>query len=181
MPNSSNPIMPVILERLKKYLATFVVDTPTRNAILQAVANGLSDTYAYGQSIENMYKSGYTGRLTAEDWSIFLSGVETDDQIAAILSQRFQTFQKRGTESGITNELKQLTNDPNATATLLGNGQYGWWADLTYPDGAYTYCDLDLSGLLAVHFTNNSQRTAEEIQSIVRRYLVPLVIQIVHN
>ena len=96
-----------------------------------------------------------------------------------MMQNRFTILKARGTAAGILSDIKTLTGDTSATITL--DPERGWLADETYPDDDYCYADLDMVHVGLISFTNKSQRSLTEIQGIIRRYLVPLHIQIYYS
>jgi hypothetical protein len=88
----------------------------------------------------------------------------------------------RGTEDGITADIKRICNTTNVTITHYGQDKCGWIGDVTSPeltpellyDPDNSLCYMDLDNMVVVDTLNMGNRTNDEVSKIIRHDFVPL-------
>jgi hypothetical protein len=181
-----------------------------KEALIGSIANTIESLVDYISDLYTVRQSGKGGQLWTDFWRIFLSRREekTDyafsvkaTAIAHLLFGDYDSskindpvtildFEKatlsihkaRGTENGITADIKRICDSTSVAVTYYPQTDCGWIGDVTslelLPNGIYdpdlSLCYLDLDNMLDVYAFDKSSRTTEEVKKIIRHDFVPL-------
>ena len=181
-----------------------------KEALIGSIANTIESLTDYISELYTVRQSGKGGQLWTDFWRIFLSRREekTDyafsvkaTAIAHLLFGDYDSskisdpvtildFEKaslsihksRGTENGITADIKRLCNSIYVTNTYYPQTDCGWIGDVTSPellpngtwDPDLSLCYLDLDNMLDIYAYDRSSRSTEEIKQIIRHDFIPL-------
>ena len=182
----------------------------TIDYLFQSIADSIENSITYVNGLTTVRQTGKGAQLWTDFWRIFLSRREekTDfafaDKATAVSDNLFGGFdaskigdpvtildfekaglsihKARGTEDGITADIKRICNNETVTVTYNGQDKCGWVGDVTSPEltPALLYdldnslCFMDLDNMVVVDATNASNRTINEIEKIIRHDFVPI-------
>lgn len=173
-----------VLERLIAFTAAYCKITEDLEALYRVIGIFENDSY---RRIFDALPPGKSGRILeveANDWLIFLSGLETADQKKAILRSRLDEHSARGTESGMQAQIDRITQDA-VTISSANAGEMGFIVGRTQPcktSGA-EYVYLGIKQLVIITGTNNNAEhySTEMIKEIILKYLVPVHVPVLIN
>lgn len=161
--------------KLIAYLASYVDATvDIADAILTAIGAKLQELADAITALPDANNTGRGLQMEADDWHILRSGKETDGTLQTLLASRYALHAARGTQAQAVLDVKRLSADSTATVTFSAEIQTGWWLEGTFPEKDKTF--LDVGALAQVSMTNNSGKTDQELQGLIRREVLPVAV-----
>ena len=181
-----------------------------KDSLFGSISSSIEDVVTYINGLLTVRQSGWGGQLWTDFWRIFLSRREEKSDYAfsakatAVSDNMFGDYDSdniddpitildfekavlsihkaRGTEKGITADIKRICNSENVTINYNGQDKCGWIGDVTSPelttdllyDPDNSLCYMDLDNMVIVEALNNGNRINSEVEKIIRHDFVPL-------
>jgi hypothetical protein len=188
-----------------------------REALFQSIADTIDSLMDYIDGLYTVRQTGWGGQIWTDFWRIFLSRREEkadfsfSDKTTAIANNLFGgydsskiddpvtilDFEKatlsihklRGTESGISADIKRICNNADVTVAHYSQDQCGWIGDVTSPeltpellyDLDNSLCYMDLDNMVVIDVVNKGSRANDEVKKIIRHDIVPLKYNLTTN
>jgi hypothetical protein len=174
------------------------------------ISDQIESLVDYIDGLRTVRQSGWGGQLWSDFWRIFLSRREEKGDYAfsvkatAVANNLFGDYDAdnisdpvtildyekallsihklRGTEAGITADVKRICNTTSVTVTHYGQESCGWIGDITSPeltpallyDPDNSLCYMDLDNMIVIDTVNAGNRTNNELTKIIRHDFVPI-------
>lgn len=189
----------------------------TIDALFESIADSIEKAIEYIIGLATVRQTGWGGQLWTDFWKIFLSRREEKDDFAfsdkatAVANDQFGDYdtdnisdpvtildiekaslsihKARGTEDGITADIKRLCNTTDVTVTYYGQDECGWVGDVTSPELTpgllyapdESLCYMDLDNMVAVDADNGGSRSNVEVEKIIRHDFIPVKYNLITN
>jgi hypothetical protein len=189
----------------------------TIDALFESIADSIEKAIEYIIGLTTVRQTGWGGQLWTDFWKIFLSRREEKDDFAfadkatAVANDQFGDYdtdnisdpvtildiekaslsihKARGTEDGITADIKRLCNTTDVTVTYYGQDECGWVGDVTSPELTpgllyapdESLCYMDLDNMVVVDADNGGSRSNVEVAKIIRHDFIPVKYNLTTN
>jgi hypothetical protein len=124
-----------VIDKINKYMPTFVdTNSDIYQAIVSAIAQSMLNLYTAIYNQYNRYWTGESLNLEADRYSILYQNSTDEADIQSKLVNRYDILTKRGTETGIANDVSSIGGVPLASVDFYSGIEVGWILDNNYPE-----------------------------------------------
>lgn len=172
-----------IFENIIKYLPSYIVVNQLCKDLIKPVAIELTRWYNELVSLKKIrFKKGYPSlKYANSDLQLFVHPNISTDELQYCIKNYLAIHKKRGTKTGIIEDLKRFTGDDGCLVEFYDYDDSGWILDKTFPMykgpdtiSLDTPCYLDNENFILIKFKNKSGYSDEDAMRIIRANLLPL-------